>query len=237
MNLEKLQDLSFRSFLKTFSLREVSADKMLNKAKGPVWHKKHKKAGIIPKGLRGVDKSATWGKSEYDGWVYGHGCFSIVVHSRKKAFLGVFKYIPNCAYEAKRMFEEVKQFGGLFRKVFMDGKADSLKLFSDMREMGMTLITSPRKNRNEDSSPERREMLEFLSRPSVKREYRKRSTYVEPMQGVVKDIFDLDVCWMRGDSNNRWLFAAMGVCVQIAQWDAARRKTSTWAIKEAVLNQ
>ena len=40
---------------------------------GPVWHKKQKDLGIIPKGLRGVDKKATWCKSNADGWVYGHG--------------------------------------------------------------------------------------------------------------------------------------------------------------------
>ena len=44
---------------------------MMNKAKGPVWHKKQKEKGIIPNGLRGIDKEATWCKSNADGWVYG----------------------------------------------------------------------------------------------------------------------------------------------------------------------
>jgi len=55
----------------------ISADKMMNKAKGPVWHKKQKEQGIIPEGLRGIDKEATWYKSNADGWVYGHGTFAI----------------------------------------------------------------------------------------------------------------------------------------------------------------
>jgi len=33
---------------------------MMNKAKGPVWHKKQKDKGLIPKGLRGIDKDAAW---------------------------------------------------------------------------------------------------------------------------------------------------------------------------------
>jgi len=49
----------------------------MNKAKGPVWHKKQKEQGIIPEGLRGIDKEATWYKSNADGWVYGHGTFAI----------------------------------------------------------------------------------------------------------------------------------------------------------------
>ena len=70
-----------RSFLSYFlSLSDdnvISADKMMNKAKGPVWHKKQKEQGIIPEGLRGIDKEATWYKSNADGWVYGHGTFAI----------------------------------------------------------------------------------------------------------------------------------------------------------------
>ena len=46
---------------------------------------------------------------------------------------------------------------------------------------------------------------------------------VEPMQGIVKDIFDLDRCWMRGDDNNRWLFAAMGLTIQMHQLDAFKK--------------
>ena len=48
---------------------------MMIKAKGPVWHKKQKEKGEIPKGLGGLDKEATWGKSNADGWVYGQGSF------------------------------------------------------------------------------------------------------------------------------------------------------------------
>ena len=43
---------------------------MMIKARGPIWHKKQKAQGIIPKGLRGLDQEATWGKSQADGWVY-----------------------------------------------------------------------------------------------------------------------------------------------------------------------
>jgi hypothetical protein len=40
---------------------------------------------------------------------------------------------------------------------------------------------------------------------------------------------------MRGDINNRWLFAAMGVAVQIAQGQAIRMGRSTWQVKQQVL--
>lgn len=53
---------------------------MMVKAKGPVWHHKQKKQGIVPKGLTGLDKDATWGKSQAEGWVYGHGTLSLTSH-------------------------------------------------------------------------------------------------------------------------------------------------------------
>ena len=66
-------------------------------------------------------------------------------------------------------------------------------------------------------------------------DYRKRAITVEPMQGLVKEIFDLESCWMRGDASNRWLFAAMGIATQIAHWNAFKNCTSTWKIKQDVL--
>jgi hypothetical protein len=40
---------------------------------------------------------------------------------------------------------------------------------------------------------------------------------------------------MRGEPSNRWLFAAMGIAVQMAQRTAYRNNSSTWNIKEDVL--
>ena len=58
---------------------------------------------------------------------------------------------------------------------------------------------------------------------------------IEPMQSLVKDIFDLDHCLMRGNNNNRWLFEAMGLTFQVHQLEAYKKGRSTWNIKEHVL--
>jgi hypothetical protein len=70
---ENPQDMFCKSFLQSTSMTVVSGDKMMNKAWETSWHAKQKAHGIIPEGLRGMDKEATWGKSHSDGWVYGHG--------------------------------------------------------------------------------------------------------------------------------------------------------------------
>jgi hypothetical protein len=48
-------------------------DKSLFKAQGPVWHQSDRQADRIPDKLRHLDTDATWGKSAYQGWVYGYG--------------------------------------------------------------------------------------------------------------------------------------------------------------------
>jgi len=60
-------------------------------------------------------------------------------------------------------------------------------------------------------------MIKVLTQKKHQHLYKQRRSTVEPMQGLVKDIFDLETCWMRGREHNRWLFAAMGVVMQLHQ--------------------
>jgi hypothetical protein len=222
----------FKSFLVNTSSKVVSGDKMMNKAWGPVWHTKHKAQGIIPAGLHGLDQEATWGKSHSDGWVYGHGSFCLVSHA--PCVLGAFKYMRNSAHEAKRLWLETGHLRGMITTVIMDGKADDKDLFAEFqRQRGMTLLTTPRTN--SDHTAERKAMIKVLNRPKNRRLRKQRGQTVEPMQGVVKDIFALERCWMRGHRNNRWLFAAMGVAVQVHQARALQAHRSPWKIKQEVL--
>ena len=202
------------------------------KAKGPVWHQKQKKKNIIPKGLRGVDRDATWGKSVAKGWIYGHGTFSLTPF--KIPIVGIFQWMPNSGNEAKRMELEMEKYQGIIRKVFMDSKADDQKIYFNLKNnYRIQLITKPRKNM--DKSDSRKKMIKEMLTPRNIRDYKKRSVTVEPMQGLVENIFELDRCWMKGNDSNRWQFAAMGIAVQISQWKAWKNNQSTFNIKSDVL--
>ena len=202
------------------------------KSKGPVWHQKQKKQKIIPQRLRGVDKPATWGKSAAKGWIYGHGTFSLTTH--QIPIVGLFVWMPNCGNEAKRMEQEIIKYRNLVKTVCMDSKADDQKLYFKLkRDYGMQLLTKCR--RKMDKTPLRKLMIKQLTAKKFKKIYQERSTTVEPMQGLIDNIFDLETCWMRGNDNNRWLFAAMGIAVQISQLYAYKHNQSTWNIKSLVL--
>jgi hypothetical protein len=65
-----------------------------------------------------------------------------------------------------------------------------------------------------------------LNQPQNCRLRRQRGQMVESMQGVIKDIFAPERCWMYGYRNNLWLFAAMGDTVQLHQARALKRQRS-----------
>ena len=49
--------------------RAVALDSTLLRARGGVWHKKHKEEGVVPH--TSIDTEAGWTKSGWHGWVYG----------------------------------------------------------------------------------------------------------------------------------------------------------------------
>jgi len=205
---------------------------MMTGARGGVWHKKDKEKGTVPDGLTGLDKQATWSYSLADGWVYGHGSFALVSH--KLPVLLQFRWMPNSAHEAKRMEQEVIKVADLIDTVCMDSKADDEKMFTRLKtQQGIKLLTVPRSKM--DKSEARKQMIAEQMKVENRQIYKQRSITVEPMQGLVKELFELERCWMRGDESNRWLFAAMGIAVQMAQRSAYLNGSSTWNIKDEVL--
>ncbi len=47
-------------------------DGRMYQARGPLWHQKQRKQGVIPLHLRNVDVDSEWSKSGYRGWVQGY---------------------------------------------------------------------------------------------------------------------------------------------------------------------
>jgi len=203
----------------------------MNIARGPVWHQQQKKQGIIPNGLHNLDQEATWSYSPADGWIYGHGTFCLTSH--EIPVLGLFVWMPNSAHEARRLAAEIVRYPSLIETVCMDSKADDQKLYFGLKDdHHIRLITRPRRGKNKSAS--RKKMIREMWTPANRIIFRQRSTTVEPMQGLVKQLFDLERCWMHGNANNRWLFAAMGVTVQMAQRRAWLDNQSTWNIRHSV---
>jgi len=204
---------------------------MMIQARGPVWHRTQHKPGMIPKGRTGVDTAAPWSDRKRDGWVSGLGTFCLV--AGKSRILGAFKWRRNSSHEATRLGREPGKWQGWITTVLLDSTADDkARVFQLQRPRRLLLLTTTRQGA--DKSPARTRMRKVLTQRKHTRVYKQRSDTVEPRPGLVKDIFELEPCGMRGHANNRWRFAALGVGVQRHQDPAGQGGHSTWAINQEV---
>ncbi|MGQ0604946.1 MAG: hypothetical protein ACT4QE_24975 [Anaerolineales bacterium] len=153
--------------------------------------------------------------------------------THRKSVLGLFIWMPNSAHEGKRLGEELPPVYRLLNTVCMASKADDQKLYFALKDAGVQLLTRPRKGT--DKALKRQQMIQEMNTRALRQLYRERGQVVEPMQGLVKELFDLERCWMRGNASQRWLFAAMGLAVQMAHRLAFAKRQSTWNIRHAVL--
>ena len=111
--------------------RVISIDKVMNQAKGPIWHKKQKNKGFEPDLLPGLDKEATWCTDHAHGWIFDHGGFALTSH-RYPAW-GCFMWMPNSGNEAKRMWHETVFLKDYVDYVSMDSKTDSYPLYREFK--------------------------------------------------------------------------------------------------------
>lgn len=142
--------------------------------------------------------------------------------------------MKNSGNEANRLWLETAYYKDSIDYVAMDSKADDYALYRELkRQRKIALVTTNGKRKIK--SEKRKRMHQIMQQPKHRQIYKERAYRVEPMQGLVKNIFDLDCCWMRDHRNNRWIFAAMGIGVQMHQLIAYRENRSTWKIEAEVL--
>jgi hypothetical protein len=100
------------------------------------------------------------------------------------------------------MWLETGKLKGVSTAVRMDSKADDQDLVREChRQRGMRWLTTTR--RGTDKSPARQLMVQILKQQKSQRGYKPRGDTVEPMQGLIKDLFELERCGMRGRENKR----------------------------------
>jgi len=134
-------------------------------------------------------------------------------------------YMRNSKDEAEKLRNETYHHKNTADYVVMDSEVADCDLCRKLKRQGnILLITRCRKNMNK--SPERRKMIEIMEQSAHKVLFRQRGFTVEPVQGLVKNIFNPDNCLMRGEKNNRRLLAATRVAVQLSRLAAYRKNRS-----------
>jgi len=215
----------------------VAADKSLVAAPGPPWHQKHRKKGVIPKGVRGVDTEAAWGYSEHDDWVYGYS-YEVVVSATRGSV--VFPLLASAdvasASEHKTFARKIPHLPRSARFVDCDSGYDSDPAGEAVeshpttgRRTGRRFVCPPqprahgpepgkaRQKGGRARSLERRwRRYRFYRSRRGRQVYRRRSRTVEPFNQWLKHLFELEErAWHRGLGNNRTMILCAVFCYQL----------------------
>lgn len=215
----------------------VAADKSLIAARGPPWHQKHRKKGVIPEGTRGVDTDAAWGYSEHDDWVYGYSYEVVVCATRGSA---VFPLLASAdvasASEHKTFAGKIPRLPASARFVDCDSGYDSDPAGEAVefrpgtgRRTGRRFLCPPQprahgpepgkaaqKGGRARSLRLRWRRYRFYKSRRGRQVYRRRSRTVEPFNQWFKHLFELEErAWHRGLGNNRTMILCAVFCYQL----------------------
>lgn len=201
----------------------VAVDKSLVAARGPLWHRRDRQAGRIPKGLHGVDQESMWGYSQHDGWVQGYS-FEVVVSATPDNT--VFPLLASAdtasAKETQSFGEKTDDLPEETDYVLADSGydsndlAESIEYDEDDRKTERRFLCPENrrgsKQKRGTSLPQPRDehhrrrlqRRKFLKSRKGKRLYARRGQTVEPFNDWFKGLFELDQkVWHRGLDNNR----------------------------------
>jgi len=159
--------------------RAAAMDSTMLRAKGGVWHKKHREQGLVPHTT--IDTDAHWSKSGYHGWWYGWKLHMTVTIASIWIPLAA-ELTPANVHDSTIATPMAYELPDEVRYVMGDRhyRDDDLKAYC--RLTGRTLITTrPGKYPHQDAGVEVRKIL-----------HRLRHQAIEPFNGFFKNVFEWD---------------------------------------------
>lgn len=165
---------------------------------GPVWHKKDKEAGVVPDGLRGLDKEADWIQSSYHGWVYGYKAHVSISVSPATVRVVLDATVTGSACESHVLQTRLDHLPPTLDTLLLDAGYDDGTLIEAAAERGISILAPLAKPIGESTSQDRRDRAAYLASPPGKARYAQRGTSIEPFFGTIKDFFCLDPLPLQG---------------------------------------
>lgn len=197
----------------------VAVDKSMTEALGPKWHKKDRKLGKIPEGLRNVDVESEWGFSGYRGWVQGYSWHLVCSASPGHLPIPLLADAePNNVVENKVFDPMICELPQDTRRVLADEGYDDQKLIHKVEmkarhgfKRRMLVPMEAYVN-----TPEwRLDYVQWYQSEKGRALYARRKITVEPMFETLKNIFDHRRSWMKGLKNNQGIMLFIVLCYQL----------------------
>lgn len=214
--------------------RVVAIDKSLIPSKGPVWHRRNRQKGDVP---RGVDSDAHWGYGKHHGWVYGYSS-EVVVSSGKAGVVApiLASVDPANKKEQVSIPPKLEALPSQTKFILADAGYDSNKVAEKVewtpqgRRSGQRFLCQqqrrgkqrvpkqdwPRTKSRQRDRQRREERQRYFKTPKARRIYALRRQTIEPFFSWFKDRFDLHhQVHHRGLDNNRTHITAALCCYQL----------------------
>jgi hypothetical protein len=181
-----------------FDSQVLIEDASLFKAQGPVWHQSDRKANHVPEKLRHLDQDASWGKSAYHGWVYGH---SLHLSCNRAGFPKLVQ-VETASLDESVVFEQKKEALFDFHPEAVVGDNAYFKAMRvrQWAAQGVVLVTPAAKWKNGKFA---QAYHHFLEQKPVDGWLRCRKTAIEPVfdlfskvLGTVNNHKQLPVQWL-----------------------------------------
>jgi hypothetical protein len=235
--------------------QSAAVDKSLLTARGPLWHKKDRQKGEIPKRLHGVDTESTWGYSEYHGWVQGYS-YEVVVTATEDATVWPLLASADTASASEQTTfgEKIDDLSSNIEYVLADSGYDN-QAYGDRIEYdeedhptgqrflcpenprgtkrsGRRSRKPPKRQTDSKKAQRRQKRRKFLESRRGQKLYARRGATVEPFNEWFKSLFELsDRVWHRGLDNNRTQLLAALFCYQLLLRYNHRRRRSNGQVR------
>lgn len=181
---------------------------------GPVWHKADKQAGIVPKGLRGLDKDADWIQSTYHGWVYGYKAHVTISTAPTSVRAVLSARVTGGACESHVLQSQLDDLPPLVNTLLLDAGYDDGDLLTCCTQRSIEVLVPLSKPMGKSTSQDRRDRATYLASPEGRARYRQRGCSIEPFFATLKDFFHLDPLPVQGK-----LFASVVILLSLYAWD------------------
>jgi len=163
---------------------------------GPVWHKNDKEAGIVPKGLRGLDREADWIQSSYHGYGYKAHVTTSVSPTTVRIVLDAT--VTGSAYESHVLKARIAGLPPTIETLLLDAGYDDGQLIDQCAQYGITVLAPLSKPIGQATSQARRDRAAYLASAAGKAWYQQRGTSIEPFFATIKDFFGLQPLPVQG---------------------------------------
>jgi len=165
---------------------------------GPVWHKQDKKAGVVPKGLHGLDREADWIQSTYHGWVYGYKAHVTTSVSPATVRVVLDATVTGSACESHVLENRIAGLPPTIETLLLDAGYDDADLIDRCAQRGMTVLAPLSKSVGQSTSQVRRDRAAYLASDAGKAWYKQRGSSIEPFFATIKSLFLLDPLPVQG---------------------------------------